>query len=817
VDAEVRITLAEEPPLLPPGRPRSAAPVALAARAWVRALATASGAVTGADADALAELGRRVTRWHRSAPWPTAPLRLGFRLEEPLGPSPTDAMGWNTDEHWTIAITAQAVAEPALTVDAGRVWAGGPALAALERTVPAVEETFLAEFERAVRCWPPLGEALRNGRPERVTIDRAQALAFLAEGAGALADAGFEVRLPAWWRRSARLGLHLLAGGTGAGADPGTVQTSPLLDRDVVVDVRWQAALGDSRLTEAELERLAEATVPLVRLRGQWLVADRDQIAAALAFLHRAEAATATVGEVVLAGLAAEPVAGGLPVTAVEAPGALGDVLAGRVPMAPLDLPDAFHQRFRTTLRPYQRRGLAWLVTLERLGLGAVLADDMGLGKTVQTLALLVLDGPAGGPTLLVCPMSLVGNWQHEAGRFAPDLRVHVHHGAGRHGTDLAATGADLVVTTYAVAHRDVDLLRGIDWHRLVVDEAHQIKNRAAAQSRAVRSIPARHRLALTGTPVENRLADLHAVLDLVNPGLFGTAAAFRERYSVPMERHGNDLVAAQLRRRTRPVLLRRLKSDPAVVDDLPEKVELTVRCTLTVEQAALYQAVVRDLEHRLRERRGAARRGAVLASLSKLKQVCNHPAQFLRDSSRIEGRSGKVARLEETLEEILAAGERALCFTQFATFGTLLQPYLARRLDREVLFLHGGLARGERDRLVARFHTDDGPPVFLLSLRAAGTGLNLAAANHVLHLDRWWNPAVEDQATDRAYRIGQRQDVQVRRLVCAGTIEERIDDVLTGKRRLAGAALTSGEGWLVDLPDAELTELIGLRGQGAS
>ena len=237
MDAEVRITLAEEPPLLPPGRPRSAAPVALAARAWVRALATGSGAVTGADADALAELGRRVTRWHRSAPWPTAPLRLGFRLEEPLGPSPTDAMGWTTDEHWTIAITAQAVAEPALTVDAGRVWVGGPALAALERTVPAVEETFLAEFERAVRCWPPLGEALRNGRPERVTIDRAQALAFLAEGAGALADAGFEVRLPAWWRRSARLGLHLLAGGTGAGADPGLVQTSPLLDRDVVVDV----------------------------------------------------------------------------------------------------------------------------------------------------------------------------------------------------------------------------------------------------------------------------------------------------------------------------------------------------------------------------------------------------------------------------------------------------------------------------------------------------------------------------------------------------------------------------------------------------
>ncbi|HEY6795629.1 MAG TPA: DEAD/DEAH box helicase [Kineosporiaceae bacterium] len=828
VDAEVRITMSDQPPLLRPGRPAATGAPARAARAWVLALTSASGAVSGADGAALADLERRIIRWHRSTPWPAAPLRLGFRLTEPIGPDPAEPLGQPSDDGWAIVITAQSVAEPAIVVDAERLWAPGAAIAALERTVPRVVDTFHAEFERAARCWPPLHEASREGPPERLEVDRAGALAFLTEGAGALTDAGFEVRLPAWWRRSPRLGLRLVAT-AGRAVDPGTVQTSPLLDRDVVVGVRWEPALGDTRLSEADLERLADVAGPLVRLRGQWLVADRPQIEAALAFLRRHGTGAATVGEVLRVGLAAEPTVAGLPVTGVEAPGPLGDVLAGRVPVAPLQLPPEFAAVFRATLRPYQHRGLAWLVTMQRLGLGAVLADDMGLGKTVQALALVVLDrlapidppDPAGlprsGPTLVVCPMSVVAVWQREAARSAPSLRVHVHHGPARHGTALAdvAAGADLVVTTYAIAHRDAERLRAVPWHRLVVDEAQQIKNRAAVRSRAVHSLPARHRLALTGTPVENRLADLHATLDLVNPGSFGSAEAFRERYSVPIERHRNEVAAAQLRRRSRPVVLRRVKTDRAVIADLPDKVELTVPCTLTVEQAALYRAVVRDLLHRVEGRRGATRRGAVLASLSKLKQVCNHPAQFLRDSSRIEGRSGKVARLEETLEEIVVAGERALCFTQFVTFGTLLAPYLQRRLDREVLFLHGGLSRGERERLVSRFTAPGGPPVLLLSLRAAGTGLTLTAANHVLHLDRWWNPAVEDQATDRAFRIGQRRDVQVRRLVCAGTIEERIDELLSGKRALARAALTPGEAWLTDLPDDELAELVSLRGEG--
>jgi non-specific serine/threonine protein kinase len=358
-------------------------------------------------------------------------------------------------------------------------------------------------------------------------------------------------------------------------------------------------------------------------------------------------------------------------------------------------------------------------------------------------------------------------------------------------------------------------VLRGISWERVVADEAQQIKNAVGQQARAVRALRARHRIALTGTPVENRLADLHAVLDFANPGMFGSAVEFRERYSVPIERHRDPRAAEQLRRRTGLVLLRRSKTDPAIAAELPDKVEISVPCTLTVEQAALYRAVVDDLLDRVTRSRGAVRKGVVLPGLGKLKQICDHPAVFLKDSSRPGGRSGKLARLESLLETAIAEGDRALCFTQYARFGHLLQPYLTRRLGREVLFLHGGTPRGERDAMVRRFGdrsdgTDAGAPaVFLLSLRAGGTGLNLTAANHVVHLDRWWNPAVEDQATDRAFRIGQRRGVQVRRLVCVGTVEERIDEIIGAKRSLAELAVASDLGALTELSVDELAELI--------
>ena len=434
----------------------------------------------------------------------------------------------------------------------------------------------------------------------------------------------------------------------------------------------------------------------------------------------------------------------------------------------------------------------------------------MGLGKTVQLLALFARES-ADAPTLLVCPMSLVGNWEREAARFTPHLRVHVHHGAERPRGEAfaqAVRDCDLLVTTYALLARDAEALAEVRWHRVVLDEAQAVKNAATKAAVAARALQTSRRFAVTGTPVENRLADLWALLDLVNPGLLGTASDFRTRFAVPVERRGDEEATRRLRALTAPFVLRRLKTDTSVVSDLPRKLEMEVVCSLTREQASLYSAVVDEMMERIAHTEGIERRGLVLATMTKLKQVCNAPAQYLRDGSRLDGRSGKLQRLEETLEEVLAADEKALLFTQYAEFGGMLREHLSARFGREVVFLHGGLRKAERDAMVVRFQGEGGPPLFVLSLKAGGTGLTLTAANHVVHVDRWWNPAVEDQATDRAYRIGQTRPVQVRKLVCAGTLEEKIAAMIRDKRGLAASVVGDGEGWLTELSTSALREL---------
>ncbi|MFG3226522.1 SNF2-related protein [Kitasatospora sp. NPDC048194] len=816
VDAEARAALADRP--FPAGG-RSAV------EQWLHALSTPSGELTGVPAEDVAGLRRRIDTWYAAAEPADPALRLCFRLLEPLGPDPDDPDGRPSDDAWQLEFLLQAVDEPSLLVRAADLHQGGAAHAALARTTTGGREPadiLVAELARAAHRWPALDGLRHRSRPSALPLDRAGALDFLSTAAPALAESGFGVLLPAWWRRRPRLGLALRAVSPPA---PGTLAVTSQVDRDAVVAFRWQAALGPdgTPLTERELAELAAAKQGLVRVRGTWLEADPAQIAAALAFLTERRDGLLAAADLLRLALDPEATVAGLPVTGVRVDGPLGDLLAGRTAADRAGRADAAPPPgFRAELRPYQRRGLAWLRTMSGLGLGAVLADDMGLGKTVQTLALLAAERAEGatGPTLLVCPMSLVGNWQREAERFAPDLRRHVHHGAGRLDAErLAAAvhGVDLVITTYGLVQRDLAALRAIRWRRVVADEAQHIKNSGTAQSRAIRALPVtRHRIALTGTPVENRLAELHAVLDFANPGLLGPAERFKERYAIPVELHRNPERTAELRRRTAPFVLRRLKADPAVAADLPAKQEMTVWCNLTAEQAGLYQAVVADLLQRVEGVRGVERRGTVLAAIGKLKQVCNHPAQLLHDGSPLGERSGKVARLAELLEEALAEGDRTLVFTQYAEFGTMLRPYLERRLGQEVLYLHGGVPRTRREELVQRFQAPDGPGVFLLSLRAGGTGLNLTAANQVIHLDRWWNPAVEEQATDRAFRIGQRRDVQVRRLVCVGTVEERIDELLAAKRSLADTAVGAGEHWLTDLPVDALRELVALTREDA-
>jgi len=749
-----------------------------------------------ATEDEVADLAAALAQWQRDAT--AGRVRALFRLTEPSEDDPA--------ARWRLDVALQATDAPSVVVDAERVWSDADVLSSY---VDDPQEALLAELGRASRLYPDLDDALRTAMPTGLDLDTAGAHRFLQRGAPLLAGAGFGVLLPTWWSRPrARLGVRLAASSPTA---PGTVAGAAGLGLQSLVDYEWQLALGDEPLTEAELRRLASLTTPLVRLRGQWVEIDPKRLAAGLKLI--ATKGQMTVAELLHAGLHAEGGPAGLPVVSVTAEGALGELLAGQVDrrLAPVPTPEGF----TGTLRPYQQRGLAWLAFLEQLGLGAILADDMGLGKSATILALL-LHRRADAPTLLVCPMSLVGNWQREVAKFAPQLKVHVHHGAERaRGPAFAraVAQADLVITTYALAARDAAALASIHWHRIVVDEAQAIKNAATRQAVAVRSLPARHRIAVTGTPVENRLADLWSIMEFANPGLLGSASAFRTRFAEPIERWADEAAAERLRRLTGPFVLRRVKTDKSIIADLPEKVEMEVVCNLTAEQASLYQAIVDDMMARIAASEGIERRGLVLATMTKLKQVCNHPAHLLRDGSRLPGRSGKLARLEGILDEVLAAGEKALLFTQFAEFGGMLRAFLSARFGREVLFLHGGVPKAERDAMVARFQSDDpaSPPLFVLSLKAGGTGLTLTAANHVIHVDRWWNPAVEDQATDRAFRIGQTRNVQVHKFVCAGTVEQKISDMIQAKRGLAARIVGTSENWITELSTEQLRELFAL------
>jgi SNF2 family DNA or RNA helicase len=482
-------------------------------------------------------------------------------------------------------------------------------------------------------------------------------------------------------------------------------------------------------------------------------------------------------------------------------------------------------------LRPYQRYGYSWLQFLRKWGLGACLADDMGLGKTIQTIALLLHEKETSGslpaPTLLVCPTSVVTNWEREVKRFAPSLTTLTHQGANRlRNQDFAQAAAfvDLVLTSYALVRQDFETLREINWLGVILDEAQNIKNPSARQTQSVRKLASDFRLALTGTPVENRLSELWSIMHFLNPGYLGSRQAFRRNISLPIERYQDQEAIQHLKQMVDPLILRRVKTDKSVIQDLPEKLEMKVYCRLTEEQATLYQAVVESAMNQVEGSEGIERRGQILSMLMQLKQICNHPAQYLHQvgkerepaaEGRLEQRSGKLERLVEMLEEILAAGDRAIIFTQFAEMGQILANFLPQALNRPVQFLHGGTPAKVRDQMVARFQEDEhAPPIFILSLKAGGTGLNLTRANHVFHFDRWWNPAVEDQATDRAFRIGQKRNVQVHKFLTAGTMEEMIDELIESKKGLAQAVIGSGEQWLTELSTQELRDLVRLKEQ---
>ncbi|WP_424921677.1 DEAD/DEAH box helicase [Streptomyces sp. wa1] len=698
--------------------------------------------------------------------------------------------------HAAAAITqVHSLADPTYVTDAATLWNGG----AGEPFGPRARIDAVLALRRAARVWPPLERLLDQPVPDVLALTEDELHELIGPAGARLAAAGVALH---WPRELAR---SLTAAAVVRPAPGSATDGTSFFDAEQLFAFDWQLSLGDDRLTEAEMDTLAEAHRPVVRLRDQWVVVDPALVRKArkreLGLLDPVDAlAVALTGSAEIDGEQVEAVPAG-------ALAALRERILDED--ATLPAPPGLD----ATLRDYQLRGLAWLDRMTALGLGGCLADDMGLGKTITVIAL-HLHRARTAPTLVVCPASLLGNWHREINRFAPGVPVRRFH-----GTDRTLDGSDggFVLTTYGTMRSGAEQLAAHGWGLVVADEAQHVKNPHSSTARALRTIPAPARVALTGTPVENNLSELWALLDWTTPGLLGPLKAFRSRHARIVENTGtaaglgNEEAVERLSRLVRPFLLRRKKSDPGIAPELPPKTETDHPVFLTREQATLYEAAVRETMAFIEQSEGIARRGLIMKLLGSLKQICNHPAQYLKEEpTRLTGRSGKLALLDELLDTILSEDGSVLIFTQYVSMARLLSAHLASRAIPSQL-LHGGTPVPERERMVDRFQSGE-VPVFLLSLKAAGTGLNLTRAAHVIHYDRWWNPAVEEQATDRAYRIGQTQPVQVHRLIAEGTVEDRIAELLQSKRALADAVLGSGEAALTELDDRDLADLVSLR-----
>ncbi len=694
------------------------------------------------------------------------------------------------------------------------IFSGEPEAHLLADELGPVRSALTELLRKAGQLLLPIELALASGRPDAASLSAEEAWAFVTRLRGTFEAGGVRVEVaPELEGLEARFPRARVRLTRDDGAPP---SEASLAGRYVA---RWEVSSDDAPLTAAQLREAAKEA-PLARIGSRWLPMSSEAGERLARIVERAEAhwtgpqalAAALAGEVRQPGDLSDA-------QVIAEPGLLALIAELGRDAEEIDPPKALH----ATLRGYQRRGLSWMFHRTRLGLGALLADDMGLGKTVQLISLLLTLRERGlddGPTLLACPASLVGNWERELARFAPDLRVIRHHGdlRKRDARTLAAEAGphDVVLTTYGLVRRDAALLSDVKWGTFVCDEAQNLKNPTSAQARAVRSIGARRRVGLSGTPVENRLTELWSLLEFLNPGLLGPLDRFRRELALPIERERDARAVRWLQAATRPFLLRRLKSDPEIAPELPEKEVIRVFCSLSDEQAKLYSEAVEQSLSAIDDASGIERQGRVLRLLTQLKQICNHPAQ-LTGEGELPGRSGKLERATEMLEEIVESGERTLVFTQYVQMAELLVRHLESRLGLRVPMFHGGLSLEQRDALVHDFQRESGgAPILVLSLKAGGVGLNLTRASHVMHFDRWWNPAVEDQATDRAHRIGQTRRVQVHHLVTMGTLEERIDRMLEEKRALAGAVIEGGESWLAKLSTDELRALVSLGSDAA-
>ncbi|MFD0672802.1 DEAD/DEAH box helicase [Cohnella sp. GCM10027633] len=799
----------------------------------------------GGDGEGGGLAGISADEWLVAIGWKAdaAPFRPSLRLSEPSGMDESGDVGWRLDLVLQDKRDASRIVEVALSADgvARGSWPAAWTEAVRERA-PGWMARLRALLPRYAFTEGP--DALAEG------LGDAAAWRFLTEDSRRLLDAGWNVLLPAWWEtaRKKKPRVRAKVGGA-AGAAGG----ESLFGLDSLISFDWRIAIGDTDLSEEEFAALVARGERLVRFRGEWLALDPallEQIRRTMSLVDRGSGLSfqdalqlhllgdtdrADGAEDAERDSAAEAEAVRLEVELGGHLLSLVNQLGQQKDWPQLPVPGSL----RAELRHYQREGYSWLAFLRRFGLGACLADDMGLGKTVQFIAYLLhvkesSDGEgAAAPALLVCPTSVLGNWQKELRRFAPSLNVLLHYGSRRaQGEEFAAEAGrvDIVLTSYAIASLDQETLGEMNWSSLCLDEAQNIKNAHTKQSVAVRSLKARHRIALTGTPIENRLSELWSIYDFISPGYLGTQRGFQARFGQAIEKARDEARTADLRKLVQPFLLRRKKKDPSIQLDLPEKNEMKTYVNLTAEQGALYDQAVNKLMERMNALEGIERKGAILAALTQLKQICDHPMLSTKeelpdtdapsaDWEIAVARSSKLERLVAMVKELREESDRCLIFTQYIGMGQILQSVLRRELEEEVLYLSGSTSKTARDKMIERFQTADGalpepvPGVFILSLKAGGVGLNLTAASHVFHFDRWWNPAVENQATDRAYRMGQTRDVQVHKFISLGTLEEKIDEMLESKQQLSDSVVaSSSEGWITELSTEALKDLFTLR-----
>jgi SNF2 family DNA or RNA helicase len=818
IDSQVRSVAASHP------LPTAPLPKDLPLREWLHALGKEP--TLNADSARIEQLETALTNWTAPFQRQLSQTLNAFRACFYLQPPTTG----QTD--WTLEYFLQAANEPEILISARTVW-NNPVerLDYMGRVIEQPQETLLAGLGLASKLYPVLEPSLQESQPHACALHPLQVYEFIKSTAWRLQDSGFGVILPPslasqeGWAN--RLGLRVQA-------EPPKLGKNQRLGLQSLLNFKWELTIGGQRLTKPEFDRLVAQNTPLVEVNGEWVELRAQDVKAAQAFFDsRKDQMSLSLEDALRISTGDTQMIEKLPVVGFEASGTLQELIdtltKGNQSVESIPIPDSF----RGELRPYQVRGASWLAFLERWGLGACLADDMGLGKTIQFIALMLYlqeNEVLERPTLLVCPTSVLGNWEREVKRFGPSLKTLVHHGDKRsQGKAFAKAVKDkhLVITSYSLVYRDIKHLQTVDWQGVILDEAQNIKNPEAKQSQAVRQLESQFRVALTGTPVENRLAELWSIMDFLNPGYLGPKNFFQRRFAVPIERYGDTASLQTLRSLVQPFILRRLKTDRSIIQDLPEKQEMTVFCGLTSEQAALYQKLVDQSLVNIESAEGIQRRGMILALITKLKQVCNHPVLFkgledLEDNDQEEeapyptfqsplpAHSGKLQRLEEMLEEVLSEGDRSLIFTQFAQWGKLLQNYLEQRFQREVFFLYGSTTKNQREAMVDRFQNDpQAPRIFILSLKAGGVGLNLTRANHVFHFDRWWNPAVENQATDRVFRIGQTRNVQVHKFVSTGTLEERIHELIESKKVLSEQVVGTGENWLAELDTDALRNLL--------